>query len=90
MITVILWLCNALDLQFVNVTNNTVGVIIPTNIGVCEVRLDAWVDSLGAARERLWVIFDYLDGSDADTASFTNRSAAKAFISDILEISDLI
>ena len=89
MITVILWLCNALDLQFVNVTNNTVGVIIPTNIGVCEVRLDAWVDALGATKERLWVIFDYLDGSDADTASFTNRNAAQAFISDILEISGL-
>ena len=90
MITVILWLCNALDMDFAHVTNNTVNVIIPTDIGVCEVRLDAWVDTLGNTKERLWVIFDYLDGSDADTASFTNRNAAKAFISDILEISGLI
>ena len=88
MITVILWLCNALDMDFAHVTNNTVNVIIPTDIGICEVRLDAWVDSFGATKERLWVIFDYLDGHEADTASFTDRNVAKAFISELLEIAN--
>jgi len=87
MITILIWLCNVLDKSLL-VHNSNVSVMIPTSIGICEVRLDAWVDSLGATQERLWVIFDYLDGSDADTASFTNRNVAKAFISELLEIAN--
>ena len=88
MITILIWLCNVLDKSLL-VHNSNVSVVIPTSIGVCEVRLDAWVDALGATKERLWVIFDYLDGREADTTSFTDRNVAKAFISELLEISGL-